>query len=52
VSFVLGAGALGAAGVYFFWPEPKPAEHAGSVDVRWAPVVAPGVAGWTVSGTF
>ncbi len=52
VSFVVGAGALAGAGVYLLWPEPKPAERSGSVDVRWAPVVSPGLAGWTISGTF
>lgn len=49
--FVLGASALGAAGVYLLWPEPKvpQTEHG---KLRWIPTISPGSAGLTVSGTF
>ena len=51
IAFALGAGALGAAGIYLLWPEPK-VQQTGSVNLRWIPTVAPGSAGLTVSGTF
>jgi hypothetical protein len=51
ISFALGAGALGAAGMYLLWPEPK-AQQTGNVKLRWIPTVMPGSAGLTVLGTF
>lgn len=51
VSFALGVGALGAAGVYLLWPEPS-VQQSGSVNVRWIPTVSPNMTGLTVMGTF
>lgn len=51
ISFALGAGALGAAGVYLLWPEAK-VQQTGSVNWRWIPSVSPAMTGLTVSGTF
>lgn len=50
LSFALGAGALGAAGVYLLWPEPK-AQHTG-FNVQLIPSVTPNSGGLTVMGTF
>ncbi|HRI65837.1 MAG TPA: hypothetical protein PK156_16435 [Polyangium sp.] len=51
LSFALGVGALGAAGAYLIWPEPK-AQQTGSINWRWIPSVSPSMTGLTVSGTF
>lgn len=51
LGFALGAGALGAAGVFLLWPEPK-AQQSGSIKLQWIPTVSPGSAGLTVMGTF
>lgn len=51
ISFALGAGALGAAGVYLLWPEPK-VQQTGGLKLRLIPTVMPGSTGLTVSGTF
>ena len=51
ISFVMGAGALGAAGIYWFWPEPK-VQQSGSINWRLIPSVSPSLTGVTVSGTF
>ncbi|MBK9265268.1 MAG: hypothetical protein IPM54_36480 [Polyangiaceae bacterium] len=51
ISFVVGAGALGAMGAYLLWPQPT-VQQSGSVKLRWFPTVTPGQTGLTVSGTF
>jgi hypothetical protein len=51
IGFALGAGALGAAGVYLLWPEPK-VQQTGNLKLQWIPTVSPGSAGLTVMGTF
>jgi len=50
LTFALGAGALGAAGVYLLWPDPK-AQQTG-LNVQLLPSVTPNSAGLTVMGTF
>lgn len=49
-SFVLGAGALGAAGVYLLWPDPKAQQTGKNVFV--VPTVTPNYSGLTVMGSF
>lgn len=49
-SFALGAGALGAAGVYLLWPDPK-AQQTGK-NVFIVPTVTPNYSGLTVLGSF
>lgn len=50
LTFALGAGALGAAGVYLLWPDPKAQQTGKNVFV--IPSVTPKSAGLTVLGTF
>jgi len=51
ISFALGVGALGAAGVYLLWPEPS-VQQSGGLNLRFLPTVSPSMTGLTLMGTF